>query len=63
MKAVEQFFFSVVPFVMLYKVVLSFEFVDEMLKCDDSNKTGLLSVTFPWCCMQKSNPFENYVPV
>ena len=33
MKATEQYL-SVVLFVMLYKVVLSFEFVDETQKCD-----------------------------
>ena len=32
MKATEQYF-PVVLFVMLYKVVLTFEFVDEILKC------------------------------
>ena len=35
MKATEQYF-PVVLFSMLYKVVLSFEFVDEILKCDHS---------------------------
>ena len=33
MKATEQFF-PVVLFIRLYKVVLSFESVDEILKCD-----------------------------
>ena len=36
MKATEQFF-SVVLFIMLYKVVLTFESVDEILKCNHSN--------------------------
>ena len=36
MKATEQYF-PVVLFIMLYKVVLTFEFVDEILKCDYSN--------------------------
>ena len=36
MKAVEQYF-PVVLVIMLYKVVVSFEFVDEILKCDYSN--------------------------
>ena len=35
MKATEQYF-PVVLFNMLYKVVLTFEFVDEVLKCDHS---------------------------
>ena len=36
MKATEQYF-SVVLFIMLYNVVLTFEFVDEILTCDHSN--------------------------
>ena len=31
--------FSVVLFIMLYKVNLTFESVDEILKCDNSNKS------------------------
>ena len=38
MKATEQYF-PVVLFIMVYKVVLSFEFVDEILKCDHSNES------------------------
>ena len=37
MKATEQYF-PVVLFIMLYKVVLTFEPVDKILKCDHSNK-------------------------
>ena len=37
MKATEQYF-PVVLFIMLYKVVLTFESVDEILKCAHSNK-------------------------
>ena len=37
MKATEQFV-PVVPFVMLYKVLLTFESVDEILKCEHSNQ-------------------------
>ena len=36
MTAVEQYF-PVVLFIMLFKVVLTFESVDEILKCDHSN--------------------------
>jgi len=36
MKAVEQYF-PVVLVIMLYKVVVSFEFVDEILTCDYLN--------------------------
>ena len=38
MKATEQYF-TVVLFLMLYKVVLTFEFVGEILKCDHSNES------------------------
>ena len=38
MKATEQYF-SVVLFIMLYKVVLIFQSVDEILKCDHSNES------------------------
>ena len=37
MKATEQYF-PVVLFIMLYKAVLTFESVDEILKCDHSNE-------------------------
>ena len=38
MKATEEFF-PVVLFIMLYKVVLNFEFVDEILKHDHVNES------------------------
>ena len=38
MKATEQYF-PVALFIMLYKVVLTFESVDEILKCDNSNES------------------------
>ena len=37
MKATEQYF-PMVLFVMLYRVVLRFEIVDEILQCDHSNE-------------------------
>ena len=37
-KATEQYF-PVVLFIMLYKVILTFESVDEVLKCYHSNKS------------------------
>ena len=37
-KATEQYF-PVVLFIMLYKVVLTFEPVDEILKCDNSSES------------------------
>ena len=41
-------FFPVVLFVMLYKGVLTFESVDEILKCDHSNES-YWTVLFLWC--------------
>ena len=38
MKATEPFF-PVVLFITLYKVVLTFESLDEILKCDHSNES------------------------
>ena len=38
MKDTEQYS-PMVRFIMLYKVVLSFELVDEILKCDHSNES------------------------
>ena len=38
MKATEQYF-PVVLFIMLYKVVLTLESVDEILRCDHSNES------------------------
>ena len=38
MKATEHYFL-VVLFTTLYKVVLTFEYVDEILKCDHSNES------------------------
>ena len=38
MKSTKQYF-PVVLFIMLYKVILTFESVDEILKCDHSNES------------------------
>jgi len=38
MKVIEEYFAEAL-FVMLYKVVLTFESVDEILKCDHSNES------------------------
>ena len=38
MKATEQYF-PVVLFIMVYKVVLTYESVDEIAKCDHSNES------------------------
>ena len=40
MKAIEQYF-SIVLFIMLYRVVLTLESVDEILQCDHSNECYL----------------------
>ena len=47
MKATEQSF-PVVLFIMLYKVLLTFESVDEILKCDHSNESN---VALPFASM------------
>ena len=38
-KKVTEQYLSVVLFIMLYKVVLTFDSVDEILKCDHSNES------------------------
>ena len=45
MKATEQYF-PVVLFIMLYKVVLTFESVDEILKCYHSNESYWAVLSF-----------------
>ena len=39
MKRIERQFFPVVPFFMLYNVILPFVTVDKILKCDRSNES------------------------
>ena len=51
MKATKQHF-PVVLFIMLYKVVLTFGSVDEILRRDHSNESYIvLSSTFLWYCL------------
>ena len=50
MKAIEQYF-PVVLFIMLYKVVLTFEFVDKILKCDHSNESYRTVLSCVAVCM------------
>ena len=60
MKATEQYF-PVVLFIMLYKVVLTFEFVDEILKCDHSNESYwavFFSLVLFTLCYTRSFSFE-----
>ena len=45
MKATEQYF-PVVLFIMMYKVILTFESVDEILKCDHSNESYWAVLSF-----------------
>ena len=47
MKATEQYF-PVVLFIMLYKVVLTFESVNEIPKCDHSNESYQDCLTLMW---------------
>ena len=49
MKATEQYF-PVVLFIMLYKVVLTFESVDEILKCDHSNESFWVVLSWGTIC-------------
>ena len=44
-KATEQYF-PVVLFIMLYKVILTFESVDETLKCGHSNESNWALLSF-----------------
>ena len=52
MKATEQYF-PVVLFIMLYKVVLTFGSVDEILKCDHSNESHwwYCRIFMPYCLL------------
>ena len=58
MKATEQNF-PVVLFIMLYKVVLTFESVDEILKCDHSHEScrTLLSCVAVYYAVQGGSNF------
>ena len=49
MKDTKQYF-PVVLFIMLYKVVLTFESVDEILKCDHSNESYFNSLKAVLSC-------------
>ena len=56
MKVTEQFFHAVL-FIMLYKVVLTFESVDEILVCDHSNERcqAVLSCSTVYCAVQSDS--------
>jgi len=58
MKATQQYF-PVVLFIMLCKVVLTFEFVDEILKCDHSNESysAVLSCSAVYYAVQGGSKF------
>ena len=60
MKATEQYF-PVVLFIMLYKVILTFESVDEILKCDHSNESyrAVLSCGAVYYAVQDGSTFES----
>ena len=59
MKATEQYF-PVVLFIMLYKMVLTFESVDEILKCDHSNESywAVLSCGAVYYVVQVGSKFD-----
>ena len=60
MKATEQYF-PVVLFIMLYKVVLTYESVDDILKCDHSNESywAVLSCGAVYYAVQGGSNFES----
>ena len=55
----KQKYFPVVLFITLYKVVLTFGSVDEILKCDQSNESFLavLSCGTVYCAVQDGSIF------
>jgi len=57
-KATEQYF-PVVLFIVLYKVVLPFESVDEILRCDYSKESyrAVLSCGAVYCAVQGGSTF------
>ena len=61
MKATEQYY-PVVMFIMLYKVVLTFESVDEILKCDHSNESywAVLSCGTVYYAVQGGSNYEGW---
>ena len=60
MKATEQYF-PLVLFIILYKVVLTFESVDEILKCDHSNESNwaVLSCGTVYYAVQDGSKCDN----
>ena len=61
MKTVDEQYFPVVLFITLYKVVLTFESVDEILKCDHSNESywAVLSCGAVYYAAQGDSNFES----
>ena len=58
MKATVQYV-PVVLFIVLYKVVLTFEYVDEIVKCDHSNESycAIRSCGTVYCAVQGGSNF------
>ena len=52
--------FPILLFIMLYKVVLTLNSADEILKCDYSNESyrAVLSCGAVYCCAQRGSNFE-----
>ena len=61
MRATEQYF-PVVLFIMLYQVILTFESVDEILKCDHSNESywAVISSAVVYYAVQGGSKFWVY---
>ena len=62
MKATEQYF-PVVLFIMLYKVVLTFLSMDEILKCDQSNESYWVVLFCGTNAQGGSNSNKSYLKV
>jgi len=52
-------YLPVVLYITLYKVILTFEFADEILKCDHSNESyrAVLSCGAVYCAVQGGSTF------
>ena len=56
MKAIEQYF-PVVLFIILYKVVLTFEYVNEILKCNHSKEIQRAFTFLRYCLLRYTRWF------
>ena len=59
MKATEQYF-PVVLFTMLYKVILTFEYMDKILTCDNSGESFVALLLCNICFFMLCSEFPGY---